>query len=228
MSTMRGAADLAQFINNHLTVKPAEYADPNGKIRIPPPEELPNLDLEVVNFHRPVFGTFHSKYMVVDRRIAIVQSNNIQDIDNMEMMTQFEGPIVDSFYDVALISWHNALKPPLPLLDRPAAGGPMPTFDTGAHATLFDQDGKLTPVYHAYVSPLSREIPLTVLKNHPCPRWDQQPERDRRPRLPGGLAPAHVPRSALRSGHQIRGLTRRRNIEPKERRETHRPHHAPS
>jgi hypothetical protein len=85
--------------------------------------------------------------MVVDRQIAIVQSNNIQDIDNMEMMTQFEGPIVDSFYEVALISWHNALKPPLPLLDRPAAGLPTPTFDAETRATLHE-NGQLKEVYH--------------------------------------------------------------------------------
>ena len=137
------------MLNNHLTVKVEEYADPNGKIQIPHPDDIPNVHVEVVNFHKPVFGTFHSKYMIVDRRIAIVQSNNIQDIDNMEMMTQFEGPIVDSFYDVALISWHNALKPPLPLLNRPAAGGPLPTFEGEDHATMFDEHGKLIPVYHA-------------------------------------------------------------------------------
>jgi hypothetical protein len=85
--------------------------------------------------------------MVVDRRIAIVQSNNIQDIDNMEMMCQFEGPIVDSFYDVALISWHNALKPPLPCLGLPAKDLPPPTFDADTFATLFD-NGKLKTVYH--------------------------------------------------------------------------------
>lgn len=136
-------------MKNHLPVSPDEFADPNGKIRIPHPDDLPNVDIEVMNFHQPVFGTFHSKYMVVDRKIAIVQSNNIQDIDNLEMMTQWEGPIVDSFYDVALISWHNALKPPLPCLDQPATGGPIPTYEAGTYATLFDDKGKLVPVYHA-------------------------------------------------------------------------------
>ncbi|KAJ9605552.1 hypothetical protein H2200_010209 [Cladophialophora chaetospira] len=138
-----------QLLNNHLAVKPEIFADPNGAIRLPDPKELPNIDIEVVNFHKPVFGTFHSKYMVVDRRIAIIQSNNIQDNDNMEMMIQLEGPIVDSFYDVALISWHNALQPPLPLLNRPATGVSMPTFEAQEHATLFDEGGKLRPVYHA-------------------------------------------------------------------------------
>ncbi|KIX05212.1 uncharacterized protein Z518_06084 [Rhinocladiella mackenziei CBS 650.93] len=137
-----------QFLNNHLPVPPEEFADAHGKIRIPHPDELPNVDIEVINFHRPILGTFHAKYMVVDRKIAIVQSNNIQDIDNLEMMTQWEGPIVDSFYEVALISWHNALKPPPPCLNQPASQGPLPTFETESYATLFDENGKLVPVHH--------------------------------------------------------------------------------
>jgi phosphatidylserine/phosphatidylglycerophosphate/cardiolipin synthase-like enzyme len=140
---------LSQIIHHHLPVTPEVFADTNGKIRIPHPDEMPNVDIEVMNFHKPVFGTFHSKYVVVDRRIAIVQSNNIQDTDNMEMMTQFEGPIVDSFYDVALISWNNAMKPPLPCLNQPAKGQAMPSFDADTFATLFNEHGKLVPVYHA-------------------------------------------------------------------------------
>ncbi len=57
---------------------------------------MPNVDLDVVNFHRPPLGTFHSKFMIVDRQIATVSSNNIQDNDNLEMMTHIEGLIVDS------------------------------------------------------------------------------------------------------------------------------------
>lgn len=86
--------------------------------------------------------------MIADRRIAIIQSNNIQDNDNLEMMSQWEGPIVDSFYDMALISWHNAMRPPLPRLNRPAAGQPTPTFDSDSYATLFDQSWNLKEVYH--------------------------------------------------------------------------------
>jgi hypothetical protein len=92
--------------------------------------------------------------MVVDRKIAILQSNNIQDNDNCEMMIQLEGPIVDSFYDMALISWHNELKPPLPCLQEPAAkegSGALPTFQTKSHAALFDKEGKMIPIYQQYV-----------------------------------------------------------------------------
>lgn len=36
----------------------------------------------------------------------------------MEMMVHLEGPIVQSFYDMALISWNETLEPPLPLLAK--------------------------------------------------------------------------------------------------------------
>lgn len=39
------------------------------------------------------------------------------------MMTHVEGPIVDSFYDMALLSWHENLDPPLPLLAAPHQQG---------------------------------------------------------------------------------------------------------
>jgi phosphatidylserine/phosphatidylglycerophosphate/cardiolipin synthase-like enzyme len=65
-------------------------------------------------------GTFHSKYMVIDRRIACVSSNNIQDRVNLEMNIHLEGPIVDAFYDMALLSWAEKMDPPLPLLVNPS------------------------------------------------------------------------------------------------------------
>jgi hypothetical protein len=48
-----------------------------------------------------MFGTFHSKSMIVGRKIAVISSNNIQSNDNCEMATHLEGPIVDSLYDFA-------------------------------------------------------------------------------------------------------------------------------
>ena len=111
---------------------------------------------------------------MVDRKIAIVQSNNIQDIDNLEMMTQFEGDIVDSFYDVALISWHNLMKPTLPCINTPNVGQAIPTFDAESYATLFDESGKLIPVYHAYVSRSLNIVLcfLTAFRNGSVPEGD--------------------------------------------------------
>jgi len=34
------------------------------------------------------------------------------------MMTHIEGPIVDAFYDMSLLSWANVLEPALPLLSE--------------------------------------------------------------------------------------------------------------
>lgn len=73
---LRAHTDSVKALDNHLVVGPEEFASKN--IQIPSPEEIPCIDLEVMNFHRPMMGTFHAKYMIVDRKIAVVSSNNIQ------------------------------------------------------------------------------------------------------------------------------------------------------
>lgn len=88
-----------------------------------------------------MLGTFHAKYMVVDRKIALVCSCNIQDTDNMEMLCHLEGPIVDSVYDMALISWHKALDPPLPSRETPAAAGGLHSLDSATRGTVVNADG---------------------------------------------------------------------------------------
>ncbi|BGP32210.1 hypothetical protein JCM10296v2_003990 [Rhodotorula toruloides] len=118
----RGAVQ--QLWHNHVSVTPQTWT-PLG---LPHPDEVPNLSLQVVNFHRPLLGTFHQKAMVVDRKIALLNSNNIQDRPNLEMMVHLEGSVVDSIYDNMLISWHESLSPALPCLT-----GPTPT----THPDLF-------------------------------------------------------------------------------------------
>ncbi|OOQ82719.1 phospholipase D active site protein motif protein [Penicillium brasilianum] len=113
-----------QAWENRLTVPEEEYSV--GKVRLPAADEIPNVDLQVINYHRPIFGTFHAKFTVIDRRIALLQSSNIQDNDNLEMLSHIEGPIVDSFYDAALLSWGKPLDPPLPLLNSPAKDAAIP------------------------------------------------------------------------------------------------------
>lgn len=55
------------------------------------------------------------------------------------MMTHIEGPIVNSFYDMALLSWHNAMHPPLPLLAHPPPA--QTNFDFGdSHANIVVKD----------------------------------------------------------------------------------------
>jgi phosphatidylserine/phosphatidylglycerophosphate/cardiolipin synthase-like enzyme len=76
--------------------------------------------MEVINYHRPVLGTFHAKLCVIDRKIGLLQSNNVQDNDNLEMMSHIEGPIVNAMYEMLLISWHKHLNPPLPCIQNGA------------------------------------------------------------------------------------------------------------
>jgi phosphatidylserine/phosphatidylglycerophosphate/cardiolipin synthase-like enzyme len=122
---MYDKATAANAIDAHQVVKPAAYT---GKaIQLPHPEEIPNLDFEVISLHKMVLGTLHAKFCVVDRKIAAVMSNNMEDNDNVEMMTHVEGPIVDSIYDTALITWNNHLNPPLPSHDAPVTEGSLPT-----------------------------------------------------------------------------------------------------
>ena len=85
-----------------------------------PYEKLENIDLELVNYHVFPLGTFHSKFAIIDRKIALVNSNNINIRSNVEMMCQFEGDIVNSLYETFLISWGTSLHPPLPCLNTPA------------------------------------------------------------------------------------------------------------
>ncbi|EIW72422.1 hypothetical protein TREMEDRAFT_26882 [Tremella mesenterica DSM 1558] len=104
----------SQVLEPHQLVDPKTYT--GDKVKLPHPDEIPGVLLEVQNYHKPPVGTFHAKYMVVDRKVAILNSNNIQDRVNVEMMTHIEGPIVQAFYDMALLSWWTAFQPPLPLL----------------------------------------------------------------------------------------------------------------
>ncbi|KAJ5698006.1 hypothetical protein N7462_000011 [Penicillium macrosclerotiorum] len=126
MKMVYDRGDPRQAWENRLSVPEEQYV--GGKVRLPAAQEIPNVDLQVINFHRPIFGTFHAKFTVIDRCIALLQSSNIQDNDNLEMMTHIEGPIVDSFYDTALLSWGKPLDPPFPLLELPAKQAPNPSL----------------------------------------------------------------------------------------------------
>lgn len=65
-----------QIIENHLSVPESDYT--SDAVKLPSSKEIPNIDMQVLNYHRPILGTFHAKFMIADRKYAIVQSNNIQ------------------------------------------------------------------------------------------------------------------------------------------------------
>lgn len=125
-------ASVKQVVKNHQKLSPEVYS--GKKILLPKPEEVPNLDMEVSSLHKPLLGTLHAKFMVVDRQIGIVESNNMEDDSNVEMMTHLEGPIVDSLYDCFLITWHDRFDPSLPTLNSPARQG---GFGEASSTSLF-------------------------------------------------------------------------------------------
>ncbi|SPO31578.1 uncharacterized protein UTRI_06398_B [Ustilago trichophora] len=129
----RGPQTLADLFRLRKPVPPSMWKN-NG---LPTEEEIPNLTMEILNYHRPLMGTFHAKLLIVDRQVALINSNNIQDRPNIEACVRLEGDIVNSVYDHALISWGNRLQPPLPCLTAPAPVAPSPAaFMTGDQSTL--------------------------------------------------------------------------------------------
>lgn len=144
---------MSQIFDNHQNVLPAEWQ--TAQVGLPAPEKIPNVDLAVVNFHRPPLGTFHSKFMIVDRQIATVSSNNIQDNDNLEMMSHLEGPIVDSLWETFLIAWHNKLEPSLPCRDSSAADALPPTYQEAFFPHLFEPDGR----FRLPEKPMEQDLP---------------------------------------------------------------------
>jgi hypothetical protein len=115
VKVMYDRGNLMQALKNRILVDPVYW----NRIGLPSDDEIPGISLEVINYHRPLLGTFHAKYLLVDRRVACLNSNNVQDRPNIEMMIHLEGAIVESIYDMALLSWSNAMNPPLPLLAKP-------------------------------------------------------------------------------------------------------------
>ncbi|KAI5866689.1 hypothetical protein GGS23DRAFT_602946 [Durotheca rogersii] len=133
-----------QLLEPHLVVSEDEFA--GEAVGLPTRREIEHIDLAVANYHQPLLGTAHAKYMVVDRRVAVIQSNNIQDSDNIEMMVQVEGPAVDTLYDMALLTWHRILDPPLPMRNSSATAA-YESGDRGSfgksHADIFGPGGTI-------------------------------------------------------------------------------------
>jgi phosphatidylserine/phosphatidylglycerophosphate/cardiolipin synthase-like enzyme len=62
----RGSVE--QLWNSHVPVKPKDLV----ALKIPLPDDIPGIDLQVINFHRVLLGTFHAKFLIVDRKVALI------------------------------------------------------------------------------------------------------------------------------------------------------------
>ncbi|CEJ86164.1 hypothetical protein VHEMI04027 [[Torrubiella] hemipterigena] len=108
VNLMYDGMSMAHLNHSHNVVSCDKYT--SKAIGLPGPQDIPNVDLTVVSLHKLPLGTLHAKFCVVDGKVAAIMSNNMQDNDNLEMMTHVEGPIVDSVYDTAVITWNQACK----------------------------------------------------------------------------------------------------------------------
>ncbi|KAL0486455.1 hypothetical protein AKO1_012030 [Acrasis kona] len=161
-------------------LQPRYFKKPSKWVGMDLPEKssIPHVDLEVINYHVAPLGTFHSKFMVVDRRVALVNSNNINTRSNVEMMTRFEGKIVNSLYDCFLISWHKSLLPDgLPCLNKVCTQPLWESIDPAEVMSLnsrlnssnnadstCDDDGTFVPFFsHTKHEP----VPMAVVNRHP-------------------------------------------------------------
>ena len=85
---------------------------------------------------------------------------------NVEMMTHVEGPIVDAFYDMALLSWAEAMNPPLSLLHGPVAEesmslivDAMPNPQRGCAGTSASANSQLRSIPDTSVQPVPQYEP---------------------------------------------------------------------
>lgn len=68
---------------------------------------LPSCDMRVKSIHVPLLGTMHAKYVVVDRKIVVLSSNNVQDRPNAELAVSMIGEVCNSFVDIFYTSWNE-------------------------------------------------------------------------------------------------------------------------
>ncbi|KAJ3497065.1 hypothetical protein NLG97_g2184 [Lecanicillium saksenae] len=105
---MYDRAGLGNLTDSHQRMKPKSYSAKS--VGLPALQDIPYVDLEVMNLHTIPLGTLHSKFCVVDGKIAAIMSNNMADNDNLEMMVHLEGPIVEAVRDTAIITWYEQLN----------------------------------------------------------------------------------------------------------------------
>lgn len=80
-----------QMIKAHQLVQPDEYS--GGRVQLPRPEEIPNVLLEVLNYHVPPVGTFHSKYceFLLSRVRQAADCSTVRELGGISAMISLNG-----------------------------------------------------------------------------------------------------------------------------------------
>ena len=127
-------------------------------------------DVEIKSVHIPMFGTMHSKFMVVDGSFVVLSSNNVQDRPNMELAVSLKGEVCQGFKNIFFRLWKegttsNGQTPPsissgcssMVFVNRKAYGGlnnDVDSVQNHAWWTLMSVATKnitiCTPTFNAY------------------------------------------------------------------------------
>lgn len=62
-------------------------------------------DVELRSIHYPLLGTIHAKFLIIDKSIAVLSSNNVQDRPNIELAVSMVGKVSESFVDIFERLW---------------------------------------------------------------------------------------------------------------------------
>jgi len=110
---------LLSVLRRRNEVAPERYALPKKK-------DVPWLDFHVKNYHRGLLGAVHSKMMLIDGRISLLGSKNMDGDTPMEFMFAMEGSVTMAMRSDFQKLWGE--KEILPTVSRPLLQ-PRPNYD---------------------------------------------------------------------------------------------------
>lgn len=143
--------------------------DKYQKLGLPDQGDIPGLDLTVIRKFFWPFGIIHSKYVIVDRRLAVLPSCNVSWERWFEAAISLEGPVVEHLLEFHVGFWLNGQ--PLPPLPHHAAGADaeLDSPDADRSSSLPSQTSTtLLPSPHTWSLLPPHLHPKRLLSHLPC------------------------------------------------------------
>ncbi|MCJ1227358.1 hypothetical protein MMC12_004013 [Toensbergia leucococca] len=148
------------------TSSPSGYTYPPStwasKLGIPPPSSLRGLDLQIKSVFILPFSVMHPKFVIIDRRRALLPSCNLSHEIWLEGCLSLTGHIVPALVDFWRSAWGRNVLPSLPSL-TPLPPEPLPTTPT----ILLPSPHHRSPRFRPLLSPpLPPATPLNTYLLH--------------------------------------------------------------
>ncbi|EXJ67895.1 uncharacterized protein A1O5_09242 [Cladophialophora psammophila CBS 110553] len=129
---------------------------------LPEPDEVKGLELRVVRKFFWPWGILHSKYVIVDRTLAIFPSCNVSWERWFEVAISLTGPVVDHLRQFHADFWEKGTPPPLPECPDP------PPHPTAAADPNTPAPTTLLPSPHTPAALPNHLQPRVLLGRFPC------------------------------------------------------------